>query len=264
MIRGGRRDPSADVESGGTRGQGLSRSHRGSFWQRPHPGSPLQAPLSLHLTLGVRQGPWRQRGARWGGRRWRSPAGRPGGLSCCSRGRRRGPARCCCTRPGACPAPGSRRGPRGPGAGCLGPAPSSACKQAECRQSQCHGQGQSGAQDTLGRREMRGPQPTPSSGLGSAGPGGRWPAVRAQLRCTQVSFCAHRACAPICEMETITPSRGPSCRGRGPELTSVEEMRPTHHSSTHSHPVPTDGPAPCGSRGNPASKAYLRPQGLSA
>lgn len=73
-----------------------------------------------------------QRGALVGRAEVRAVRWQPGGwLSGCSLGRRHGRERCCCARPGACPGPGSLRGPRGPDR--PAPAASSACKEAQHR-----------------------------------------------------------------------------------------------------------------------------------
>lgn len=164
--------------------QGRAGDHSGS-WDRS-PGSPAPSPgLSLHLALpGMRQGPAWQRGFWW--------AGQPQVVSSCSHGSRRGPGGGCCTRPAACPGPDSQRGPRHLRAGRPGPAPSSACKQAQHRPELVTGGSGAPGAGACPRHTWACRVPAPGLGKHSAPePGG--PGVTARLRCTQVSYCTHRA-----------------------------------------------------------------------
>lgn len=113
------------------------RSHREAFRQlgpQPELPSPQPRDPSASDVAEVRRGPsWHRGGLRRVDTDGCRPAGWPQWWPSCSPGSRRGWGWWCCSRPGACPGPGSPRGPRCPGAGRPAPAASSACKQAQHR-----------------------------------------------------------------------------------------------------------------------------------
>lgn len=110
----------------------------------------------------------------WAGRRWHSPAGRPGGLAAAAAGagRARHVVVVSVLELARRLAPCVALGVQELAARALLP-PQPANKQSAGGISATGGHG-AVPRTPLGRRKMRDPQPTPSSGLGSTGPGGRW------------------------------------------------------------------------------------------